>query len=162
MAAPSSTTKTEAPTSAPVLTGATAEIPFVPSFQRQARQSSPVDDTIVQVGQARPRNRKRSQKGASNGSQNTAKVTVKNEDIVPFDYATAPNILDDEPVEEEKKMLRKRQKKGKGPPSSLVQAVFCVLIGFSVGGGALERDDFPRAPRDRTQVKSGNMSHTFR
>ncbi|KAI0060351.1 hypothetical protein BV25DRAFT_1917713 [Artomyces pyxidatus] len=137
--------------------GPSDEIPFIPASQRQSVKVEAVDDTIVVVGQARQKKRKRSKKtdaedvsalqaGTARPKEGVAapKGTKAEPESVPFDFATASNILDDERVEEEKKGPKKRQKKNKG------------------SGGVLEYGNFPAPPRDRSQVKSGNQSHTFR
>ena len=87
--------------------GATAEIPFVPAALRQTVKAEVVDDTIVVVGQ-RQKKRKRSKKaektdldGVETLPTPTEDTRVKPEEIVPFDFASAPNILDDVPSEEE-------------------------------------------------------------
>ncbi|KAI9440214.1 hypothetical protein BJY52DRAFT_523024 [Lactarius psammicola] len=75
-----------------------------------------------------------------------AKAKAKTEEVVPFDFASAPNILDDgagsERGEQEDGRVgkQKRQKKK----------------------ALLERGDFPAPPKDRRELRSGNMSHTFR
>ncbi|KAI0049395.1 hypothetical protein FA95DRAFT_1556869 [Auriscalpium vulgare] len=138
------------------------EIPFVPASQRRSAKVQTEDDTIVVVGQARQKKRKRKQKAdavddsalgsrpatpapgepaASGQNVGQPKAAQIEEDVLPFDFASAPNILDDEPVEDEKKP-KKKQKKARG--------------------GVLEYGNFPAPPRDRSQVKSGNQSHTFR
>lgn len=101
--------------------GATAEIPFIPASQRQAAKPEVIDDAIVVVGQ-RQKKRKRAKKagatGDGDGERSTAvpaKAKVKTEEVVPFDFASAPNILDDgERSEQEdggRVRKRKRQKK---------------------------------------------------
>ncbi len=103
--------------------GATAEIPFVPAPLRQTAKPEVIDDAIVVVGQ-RQKKRKRAKKAGStddgDGERSTAvpaKGKVKTEDVVPFDFASASNILDDgaggERSEQEdgKVGKRKRQKK---------------------------------------------------
>lgn len=82
-----------------------AEIPFVPAAQRQTVKVEDVDDTIVVVGQ-RQKKRKRSKKaektdlgGAETPSTPTEDIKAAPEEIVPFDFASVPNILDDGPNE---------------------------------------------------------------
>ncbi|KAA1473827.1 hypothetical protein DENSPDRAFT_780589 [Dentipellis sp. KUC8613] len=139
------------------------EIPFVPAAQRQAKPKAESDEIVV-VGQ-RQKKRKRTKKtdadgeledasasstpapasaasGKKAGKKKAGEEVKAEEDVVPFDYASAPNILDDVPVVEEKRQ-KKRQKKNRS-------------------GGAVEYGNFPAPPRDRTQVRSGNQSHTFK
>jgi exosome complex exonuclease RRP6 len=85
--------------------GAMAEIPFVPAALRQTVKAEVVDDTIVVVGQ-RQKKRKRSKKaeetdldGVETPSAPTEDTKAEPEEIVPFDFASAPNILDDVPSE---------------------------------------------------------------
>jgi len=82
-----------------------AEIPFVPAPLRQTVKAEVVDDTIVVVGQ-RQKKRKRSKKaeqadlgGVETLSTPTEDTRAGPEGIVPFDFASAPNILDDVPGE---------------------------------------------------------------
>ena len=102
--------------------GATAEIPFVPASLRQTAKPEVIDDSIVVVGQ-RQKKRKRAKKaeatddGDGDAQKSTAvpaKAKTKTEEVVPFDFASAPNILDDgERSEQEdgRAGKRKRQKK---------------------------------------------------
>jgi len=90
------------------------EIPFVRSDQRQSQLASIPDDTIVVVGQARQKKRKRTKsKGLRDPSTMDGENTAEDE---IFDYATMPNILDDVPPEPEELNTRrkKRQKDAKG------------------------------------------------
>jgi exosome complex exonuclease RRP6 len=82
-----------------------AEIPFVPAALRETVKAEVVDDTIVVVGQ-RQKKRKRSKKaektdlgGVERPSTPTEDTRAGPEEIVPFDFASAPNILDDAPSE---------------------------------------------------------------
>jgi exosome complex exonuclease RRP6 len=103
--------------------GAMAEIPFVPAPLRQTVKAEVVDDTIVVVGQ-RQKKRKRSKKAEKTDldgvvetpSTPTEDTRVKPEEVVPFDFASAPNILDDVPSEEEggRAGKRRRTKKRSG------------------------------------------------
>jgi exosome complex exonuclease RRP6 len=104
--------------------GAMAEIPFVPAALRQTVRAEVVDDTIVVVGQ-RQKKRKRSKKaektdlgGVETPSTPTEDTRAGPEEIVPFDFASAPNILDDAPSEfneqEGRGGKRRRSKKRSG------------------------------------------------
>ncbi|KAF8510838.1 ribonuclease H-like domain-containing protein [Gautieria morchelliformis] len=133
---------------------AQAEIPYIPPAQRQPilKTDPNADDTIVVVGQ-RPKKRKR--KGATSevvDSPVTAdpadpkkrKEQVKSESeggaLEPFDFDAAPNILDEPgPVAPPAK---KRREKG-------------AKTGVQYG-------NFGAPPRNMSEVKSGNQSHTFR
>ncbi|KAI9436590.1 hypothetical protein H4582DRAFT_1961889 [Lactarius indigo] len=124
---------------------ATAEVPFVPAALRQTAKPKVIDDAIVIVGQ-RQKKRKRTKKAGTTNDDDTERSTpvpaAKTEEVVPFDFASMPNVLDEgERSEQEdgRAMKRKRQKKA-----------------------LLERGDFPAASKDRREVKSGNVSHTFR
>lgn len=95
--------------------GATAEIPFVPAPLRQTVKDEVVDDTIVVVGQ-RQKKRKRSKKAEQTDVDGvetptpTEDTRVGPEGIVPFDFASAPNILDDVPSEQEDGRAGKRRR----------------------------------------------------
>jgi len=105
--------------------GATAEIPFVPAPLRQTVKAEVVDDAIVVVGQ-RQKKRKRNKKAGIGGDDSSetpstpaAHTKVEPEEIVPFDFASVPNILDDaaserSELEAERAGKRLRSKKGKG------------------------------------------------
>jgi exosome complex exonuclease RRP6 len=103
--------------------GAMAEIPFVPAALRQTVKAEVVDDTIVVVGQ-RQKKRKRSKKvektdlgGVETPSTPTEDTKAGPEGIVPFDFASAPNILDDVPSDEQeggRAGKRRRSKKRSG------------------------------------------------
>ncbi|KAI9440380.1 ribonuclease H-like domain-containing protein [Lactarius indigo] len=123
--------------------GATAEIPFVPAVLRQAAKPEVIDDAIVVVGQ-RQKKRKRAKKAGAtdDDGDGKAKTKTKTEEVVPFDFASPPNILDEgeRSEQEDGRVVRKKRQKM----------------------ALLERGDFPAAPKDRREVKSGNVSHTFR
>jgi len=103
------------------------EIPFVPASRRQPVKAEVVDDAIVVVGQ-RQKKRKRNKK-AGIGREGSHEMTpstpadghakVEPEDILPFDFASVPNILDDAPgerseLEDGRTGKRRRSKKGLG------------------------------------------------
>lgn len=146
------------------------EIPFLPANQRQAKKEEE-QDTIIVVGQARQK-RKRANKRAEDASSVT-KDTVDSSDVKseatssgPFDFSTAPNILDDNPDEgdtEEAKRKKKRVKKAtKGKRCSLPpMLIFSFNTIFVLGAGQFY-GDFPAPPKAHSEVKSGNQSHTFR
>ena len=103
-----------------------AEIPFVPAALRQTVKEEVVDDTIVVVGQ-RQKKRKRSKKTEKAdlggvGTPSTPKEDKEDtkagpEGIVPFDFASTPNILDDVPSDEQeggRTGKRRRSKKRSG------------------------------------------------
>jgi exosome complex exonuclease RRP6 len=111
--------------------GAMAEIPFVPVALRQTVKAEVVDEAIVVVGQ-RQKKRKRNKKagiGGEDGSETpsatAAHTKVEPEEVVPFDFASVPNILDDASsdrcdLQDERVGKRLRSKKGKVPPVLLV------------------------------------------
>ncbi|KAL0960894.1 hypothetical protein HGRIS_005903 [Hohenbuehelia grisea] len=150
-AAPSTNAVADAPTD--TFTGMQVEVPFVPLAQRKKPASDPVEDTIVVVGQARQKKRKRtkaadgagedagSAKAATAGKASGDKAAVDEAEATPFDFDAVPNILDDRPTQDDAKP-RKRKKQAKGPA-------------FTYG-------DFPAPPKAHSELKSGNQSHTFK
>ncbi|KAF5360491.1 hypothetical protein D9756_004521 [Leucocoprinus leucothites] len=134
--------------------GMQIEIPFVPASQRQTTTAVVVGekekDTIVVVGQSKSKKRKRTK------STVATKDKIKENEGTPsstggeaegegetFDFASVPNILDDNPEVQpgERKPVKKKQKKGKG--------------GQFFG-------DFPAPPKAHSEFKGGNQSHTFK
>jgi hypothetical protein len=111
------------PTTETAVDGAMAEIPFVPAPLRQTIKAEVVDDTIVVVGQ-RQKKRKRSKKAEKTDLGDVETPSTPTEDtkagpegIVPFDFASAPNILDDVPSDEQeggKAGKRRRSKRHSG------------------------------------------------
>ena len=105
----------------PTIDGATAEIPFVPASQRQTTVTRPeiIDDAIVVVGQ-RQKKRKRATKKSGTTGGSDAKANGDDGGVVaPFDFASAPNVLDDGGEQDDddggiggRVGKRKRQKKG--------------------------------------------------
>lgn len=115
------------------------EIPYVPAAQR--RQTNIIDDSIVVVGRARQKKRKR-MKSSSGQDMDPGSVkdsAMKAENSVearqmkapkrkeqheegsitpeePFDYSMVPNLLDDVPTPEHDMISRKKkkQKQNKG------------------------------------------------
>jgi exosome complex exonuclease RRP6 len=122
--------------------GAMAEIPFVPAHLRQTVKAEVVDDTIVVVGQ-RQKKRKRSKKtektdlsGVDTPSTPTSTIEDTKagpEEIVPFDFATAPNILDDVPSElsEEGGRAGKRRRSKKRSGGFSFDSLSPYLISFT-------------------------------
>ncbi|KAF8259405.1 ribonuclease H-like domain-containing protein [Lactarius quietus] len=99
------------------LGSATTEIPFVPASQRQTTNPDIVGDTIVVVGQ-RQKKRKRAKKA----------------EVVPFDFESTPNILDDGAEEHEDGKVGKRKQQKRG---------------------VLDRGDFRRRQKIRGRLKAG-------
>ncbi|KAI9510150.1 ribonuclease H-like domain-containing protein [Russula earlei] len=133
--------------------GAITEIPFVPAPLRQAVKTEVVDDAIVVVGQRRTK-RKRTKKAeidvdGSADIPSTPATIAKSEpeEIAPFDFASAPNILDDSPSEHSEQEGRRRGTRLRSRKGLVA---------------ASERGSFPATPKDRREVRSGNMTHTFR
>ncbi|KAE9407816.1 hypothetical protein BT96DRAFT_954400 [Gymnopus androsaceus JB14] len=122
---------------------AQVEMPFVPASQRavKSRAGSTVDDAIVMVGQTRRKKRKRT-KDAKSGD-GTPKTENEDEETAPFDFDSAPNILDDAPAAEQSAIPRKKAKQAKA-------------------GGRGFYGDFPAPPKAHSELKSGNKSHTFK
>jgi exosome complex exonuclease RRP6 len=121
----------------PVL-GMEVEIPFVPASQRKPTQV--VEDSIVVVGQARQRKRKRTKAAAEDASAlrsadgfngkktqdeqpNTSKVEVPGDEEEPFDFSTVPNILDNNPNSEASSVKKKKRKQKHG--MYINQRVWC-------------------------------------
>ncbi|KAI9436576.1 hypothetical protein H4582DRAFT_1961712 [Lactarius indigo] len=132
-------------TSAPdiPIDGATAEIeiPFVPAALRQTAKPEVIDDAIVVVGQLQKK-RKRAKKAGTPDDDGDGE-----KEVVPFNFASTPNILDDGEwsEQEDRRAVKRRQKK------ALLGAIGTCPI-------PLSGDDL-----DRREVKSGNhVSHTFR
>ncbi|KAG5649848.1 hypothetical protein H0H81_001773 [Sphagnurus paluster] len=136
------------------VSGMQVEIPFVPATQRKTIQT--VEDSIVVVGQARQKKRKRTKTApvdetasvsAETSSQKTSHEPAGSNDAPeprdhePFDFSAVPNILDDNPNAEDNKQ-KKRQKKQKS-------------AGVFYG-------DFPAPPKAHSELKRGNQSHTFK
>lgn len=107
------------------------EIPFVPAHKRQTLsdpQSYELkDDTIVVVGQAGTRQRKRKRdkaRGVASPSQSkpgtSASTGDYDQEVEEFDYSSVPNLLDDESKREdvrgvlEEDRRKKKQRQGKG------------------------------------------------
>jgi exosome complex exonuclease RRP6 len=118
-----------------------------------------MEDGIVVVGQQRQKKRKRdraaklraeSSSAAPSASPSApASPALESEptEVEPFDYASAPNVLDEgaallEDVNGGGKKRKLGKREGRG-------AVF-------------QYGDFPAPPRNPTDVKSGNRSYTYR
>ncbi|KAH9031129.1 ribonuclease H-like domain-containing protein [Lactarius pseudohatsudake] len=82
--------------------GATTEIPFVPAALRQTVKPEVIDDAIVVIEQ-RQKKRKHAKKAGATDDDDAERSTAvpaaeakaKTEDVVPFDFASAPNMLDE-------------------------------------------------------------------
>ncbi|KAJ7265982.1 hypothetical protein B0H12DRAFT_179215 [Mycena haematopus] len=139
--------------------GMQVEIPYVPAAQRTTKVEV-VDDSIVVVGQARQKKRKRAKNdvGTDGGDGDTGKSATANSaspkkmpktekqddsgEVEAFDFSAVPNLLDDLPNGEDNRVKRKKkQKQGKDKP----------FYG-----------DFPAPPKAHSELKSGNQSHTFK
>jgi exosome complex exonuclease RRP6 len=103
--------------------GMEVEIPYIPASQRKVTQV--VDDSIVVVGQARQKKRKRAKitpggiepsvsAEASKLKEAGERGVVANNESTsneePFDFSAVPNILDDNPNLEDTKKKRKQKK----------------------------------------------------
>jgi len=90
------------------------EIPYIPSNQRQSHFAPVSDDTIVLVGQARQKKRKRTKPKVIDNSSIGDRENSGDDEI--FDYATVPNLLDDvKPAPEDlSTRKKKKQKDAKG------------------------------------------------
>jgi len=133
---------------------AVAEIPFVPPAQQLSAQiaDTSLNDTIVVVGQ-RQKKRKRKEKGkevvesvSTSESAPSKKLKGQNADAVnmepiePFDFDSAPNILDQS--NPRAAPVKRRRQRG--------------------GDAAMQYGNFGAPPRNMSEVKGGNKSHTFR
>ena len=114
------------------------EVSFVPAYQRQTLPNPQnlglKDDTIVVVGQAGTRQRKRKRDKArvvstsrlksgtqSGGAETSASIGDHDQEVEEFDYSTVSNLLDDEGehgntrgMHEENERRKKKQRHGKG------------------------------------------------
>ncbi|KAH8114700.1 ribonuclease H-like domain-containing protein [Phellopilus nigrolimitatus] len=130
------------------------EIPFIPARQRQQHVMEEKEDSIVVVGKARQKKRKRSKQDTETegveGETKKAKgqsemgLSPEASEAEPFDYASAPNFLD-EPLRDKAATLKNAKMKVK---NSKVRA--------------FEYGNFPAPPRAYNEVKGGNKSQTFR
>ncbi|KAJ6465107.1 ribonuclease H-like domain-containing protein [Mycena vitilis] len=132
--------------------GMQVEVPYVPAAQRTTKQVvEVVDDSIVVVGQARQKKRKRAKvdtgvdgepDGGSNKATKKEKHNTPSGDAEVFDFGAVPNILDDVPNGEDMRIKKKKkQKQVKDKP----------FYG-----------DFPAPPKAHSELKGGNQSHTFK
>jgi exosome complex exonuclease RRP6 len=85
------------------------EVPFVPLSQRQTVAREVIDDSVVIVGQRQQKKRKRNKEKKEKSHVAEQEQEEPEQDVQPFDYASVPNILDDDsetrgdPVERPKK-----------------------------------------------------------
>ncbi|KAJ7621619.1 ribonuclease H-like domain-containing protein [Mycena polygramma] len=132
--------------------GMQVEVPYVPAAQRTTKQVvEVVDDSIVVVGQARQKKRKRAKADTGvdgEADEDSSKATKKGKHDAPggdaeaFDFSAVPNILDDVPNGEDMRIKKKKkQKQVKDKP----------FYG-----------DFPAPPKAHSELKGGNQSHTFK
>jgi len=152
--------------------GAMVEIPFVPAPLRQTVKAEVVDDTIVVVGQ-RQKKRKRPKKAEKTDISGVETPSTPTEDtkaepdIEPFDFASAPNILDDGPSELNEQEggrggKRRRSKRRSGGLSFGSFSPYLILLRVCNNiGTTLEREGLG-TPKDGSVIKSGNVTHTFR
>ncbi|KIJ54917.1 hypothetical protein M422DRAFT_775114 [Sphaerobolus stellatus SS14] len=129
-----------------------AEISYVPAAQRQTAKSEIVeDDGIIVVGQRQTqKKRKRKDKVKDNDSTDSpapsdAKKRKSDEededtaDVMPFDFSTAPNILDDPNSSSAAPAKKKREKRAP----------------------TVQYGNFGPAPKNLSEMKGGNQSKTF-
>ena len=154
------------------------EIPYVPPAQRKTVSAADpnADDTIVVVGQRRKKRKRQGRASADAPDSGPAaasplphptkrpKNVVSSPDVdgeaevlADFDYAAAPNILD-EPTPVAAARTKKRREKGGRFP---IVEVASRVLKYRAGGG-VQYGNFPAPPRDMSEVKSGNQSFTFR
>ena len=144
------------------------EIPYVPAAQRARANAPPVDDTLVVVGQPKKKKRKRAaaEKAGENdeaGSGGAGAVKEEVVEVAAFDYATAPNILDDgsdHEVADVRSAKKKRKQHGEFAfEHCLVEST---IEHVCTGSNNSFYGNFPAPPKAHSQVKSGNQSRTFR
>ncbi|KAJ7730997.1 ribonuclease H-like domain-containing protein [Mycena maculata] len=135
--------------------GMQVEVPYVPAAQRATKHAAAtvVDDSIVVVGQAKQKKRKRAKTEGDAAADEPAgaKKAARKEKAEaeegagePFDFSAVPNILDDVPNGEDMRVKKKKKgKQGKEKEKSFY-------------------GDFPAPPKAHSDVKSGNQSHTFK
>jgi exosome complex exonuclease RRP6 len=135
------------------------EMPFVPANERQQGKRTVVEETvkdsIVVVGQAQRKKRKRIP---------GAKAVEKTDGDAPpqetLDYSSVSNILDEgSDHEPEVQGGRKRRQK--------TQGTFCVLdvcadCSPCSSPGRFDYGNFRAPPKAHSEVKSGNQSRTFK
>jgi exosome complex exonuclease RRP6 len=129
-----------------------AEVAFVPAAQRAVREVI-ADEALVVVGQRKKRKRvdrerKRSSDGAPAGTP--IATAAEEEEIAPFDYASAPNLLD-EGMEE---LARAQEASGAGGGNRGKKR--------KKDKAPMPYGDFPAPPRDKREVKGGSKAMTFR
>ena len=95
------------------------EIPYVPAGQRPTKRIEDERDTIIVVGQARQKRKRKTGEGkepeasTSRDDATSSMIVPKQDEIEPFDFAAVPNILDDNPdTEDRKKKRQRKQTKG--------------------------------------------------
>ncbi|KLO08654.1 hypothetical protein SCHPADRAFT_599955 [Schizopora paradoxa] len=116
------------------------EIPFVPLSQRKP-VAEEVPDTIVVVGQV-GKKRKRVKNLSGESDPNKRPKDELQDDLEPFDYDSAANLLDGPSTDQRGKKAEVKPREKKGPN--------------------LPYGSFPAPPRAYNEVKAGNQSHTFR
>lgn len=161
-----------------------AERAYVPPAQRQPIDV--IDDSIVVVGQARQKKRKRVKLSAQdadpqgtatseavssaewierNGSSKRLKRrqhSDANDSLEPFDYSKVPNILDDVPIPEQDHGRKRKKKQKQGTPFTFMFTLYrSSLLTFTKTGGMVY-GDFPAPPKAHRETKSGNQSYTFK
>jgi len=91
-------------------------MPFIPAAYRPTKRViAEEQDTIVVVGKARQKRKRKVEKKSSVEPERSLTVTegaaIPGDGAEPFDFSAAPNILDDNPDIEDSNIKRKRQKK---------------------------------------------------
>ncbi|KZV86994.1 hypothetical protein EXIGLDRAFT_711949 [Exidia glandulosa HHB12029] len=161
--AASSSAKTEANNDFIPIPTVPEEIAFVPKGGRTTVDPNAGDDIVV-VG-LRQKKRKRT-KAVSGDAAETAEDTTTQtarrkkskaepvnggqaEDVKEFDYSSVPNLLDnDDPqATAAPETEGKKKKKDKAPAKKT---------------GGIDYGNFPKPPRNRSEMKAGNMARTFR
>lgn len=102
------------------------EIPFIPSNQRQSHFAPVSDDTIVLVGQARQKKRKRTKRKIIDNSSIGDRENSADDEV--FDYATVPNLLDDvKPAPEDLSTRKKKRQKDTKGTCSICSSFFLLF-----------------------------------
>jgi exosome complex exonuclease RRP6 len=132
------------------------EIPFVPAAQRKPITELEMEGEIVVVGQ-RQKKRKRDRKAKvqieddslpASTAPSPPPLPSPQAELEPFDYASAPNVLDEgaEFLDDGSGKKGKKRKLGKR----------------EARGAVFQYGDFPAPPRNPTDIRSGNKSYTYR
>ncbi|KAG8762941.1 exosome nuclease subunit [Ceratobasidium sp. 428] len=134
------------PTKAPPAPAPSTSQPSQPAFLKPQLRSDlvPESDEVVLVAQPRSKSKKRRSPTADSGPISSSKKARASPDAEPapaFDYASVPNILDqDDDAEDEGKGRKKKEKKK-------VTSIY---------------GNFPAPPKAQSEQRSGNRTFTYK